>query len=222
MTIVDGLVLVMLAVSLALGFLRGIVRLLITWAFIVAGVVVAFFHPGLAAKVAPTPLIQPVAGVGIVLGFAIAGALLARIVAPLIESRIPFLRSIDRLGGMVLSGVLSCFSIFMMLNSLVTVDSVLTPLTSGAPVSATQLAQINELLRAHPELAGVLNPKDVAEAQARLGSQTIPSANVGEVSGVLGTWQQIHQQLARSKVAPVIFGIFDHLPVIGRNRAWPS
>ena len=222
MTIIDGFILVILAISLILGFLRGIVRLLITWAFIVAGVVVAFFHPGLAAKIAPTPLVQPVAGIGIVLGFAIGGALLARILAPLIDSKVPFLGSIDRLGGMALSGVMSLVSIFMMLNSMVTVDSVISPLTSGQPITATQLAEVDSLLSAHPELASLLNPDDVAAAERQIGSASVPAADLGQVSGPLGAWQTIHSQMVQSKVAPIVFGLFNHLPLIGHGRSWPS
>lgn len=223
MTVIDGAILVLLVVALAHGFFRGLLRPLFTWIFVVVGVIVAFYHPGLAGSLAPNATVRPLVGLVLVIAIAAVGGLVARVVAPPIYTRIPVIRTFDRVGGMVFSFVASLFSIFMILNSLVTVDTALAPVTGNAQASAAQIAQIRQLLAEHPELSSLINPDDLAAAQSRLGATgTVASADIGTVSGVLGAWRQIHTQLAESRIAPVVFGIFDHLPLIGHNRGWPT
>ncbi|MGI8848246.1 MAG: CvpA family protein [Candidatus Dormibacteria bacterium] len=222
MTYIDGAILLILVLALVHGFFRGLIVPLICWAFIIVGVVVAFFHPGLAAKLAPSPILRPVIGSVIVVAFGFIGRLVARVVAPPIYSKIPLPRSLDKVGGVAVGVFASSLSIFMLLNSMVTVDRALTPLTRSDQTSAVQIAEIRQTLAEHPELASILPPDDLAAVGQKPGQSAVPSNQIGQISSALGTWQQIHNQMAASRIAPAICAIFDHMPFIGQGATWPA
>jgi uncharacterized membrane protein required for colicin V production len=221
-SVIDIAVILVLVSSLLFGWLRGILRPLITWAFIVAGLVIGFGHPGAAADFAPTPGIRPFMGLAVVAVFAIGGWLVARTVAPFVYRRIPALRTIDRVGGLLVGGAAALISLTFLLGTLVTIDGVASPVTAAATVSSTQIAQIQQFLGQHPEAKVILDPGDLSSVASRLGTTTTTSASIGQLSSVLGVLRAIHGQVVQSHVAPIIFGFAERLPIVGRGRSWPS
>jgi hypothetical protein len=195
---------VILVLALLHGLLKGLFRPLITWAFIIAGVAVM--------------------GLVVVVVFAVVGFLVAHLVAPRIYGLIPGMGVLDRLGGAVLSVVLALVMIFILLNGLVTLDRATAPIDGSAPVSVAELQTIQRSVASHPSTSIALSQSQLQalESQVESGSSPTSGADVGQLSTVLGVLRNVHIQMVRSKVAPVIFKIGESLPFLGNGQTWPA
>ena len=218
----DIAILVILAVALLLGFLHGLFRPLITWAFIIAGVAIGFGHPQVAARFAPSAAWRPVMGLVVVGVFAIVGFLLAHLIAPHIYRLIPGMGALDRVGGMLLSGVLALVMIFVLLSGLVTLDNASAPIDGSGTVSAAQIGQIRQFVDGNPAARIALDPTELQTLETTPGATGGPDSQIGQVNLVLGILRNLHIQMAESKVAPVIFNAGERVPFLGSGESWPA
>ena len=224
MSLIDIGILVILAVALLLGFLHGLFRPLITWAFIIAGVVIGFGHPELVDRFAPSAAWRPVMGLVVLAVFAVAGFLIARLVAPHIYRLIPGMGALDRLGGMLLSGVLALVAIFILLSGLVTLNTVTASIDGSGTVSTGQIDQIQHVLASNPAAKIALDPTELQSLADSNGVQasTTPDSQIGQVNLVLGVLRNLHIQMVKSEVAPIIFNAGERLPFVGGSQTWPT
>jgi hypothetical protein len=219
---IDIGIIVILAVALLTGWWRGLLRPLITWAFIVAGVVVGFGDPSLASRFAPSPGWRPFMGLVVVVVFALAGILAARLLRRLFYGRIGAISALDRLGGALVSGILALVAIFILLSLLVTLEQAGAPVEGSGTVSAQQVAEVQSNSTAHPSTAILLDPTQLQQAQQKLGSSSTPAADIGQLSGPLGVLRAAHTQMVESRIAPVIFGLGQRIPFLCDGQSWPS
>ncbi|HXZ98851.1 MAG TPA: CvpA family protein [Candidatus Binatia bacterium] len=222
MSDIDIGILVVLGLALITGWWRGLIGPVITWAFIVAGVVVGFGHPSVAARFAPSPGWRPFMGLVLVLAFGLAGILAARLVGRMFIRHIPVVGTLDRVGGALVSAVLALVAIFIVLSGMVTLDQAARPVVSAATVSAQEVSEVERLLPANPGTAILLDPAQLQALQQRLGSSTAPAAQLSQLNAPLGFLQSLHVQLVESRVAPVIFAILERIPFLGNGQSWPS
>jgi uncharacterized membrane protein required for colicin V production len=219
---IDIAIVVILVLALLHGLLRGLFRPLISWAFIIAGVVIGFGHPSVAASFAPSPGWRPVMGLVVVIVFALVGFLVAHLVAPHIYRLIPGMGAFDRIGGALLSLVLALVVIFILLNGLVTLDRAAAPIDGNSPVSAAELQQIQQFVASNPATSIALSQSQLQQLQSQLGSSTKPAGDVGQLNTVLGVLRNLHAQMVQSQVAPVIFNIGQNVPFLGNGQTWPA
>jgi uncharacterized membrane protein required for colicin V production len=222
MSILDIVVIVILLAALVHGFFKGLFRPLITWAFIVAGVVIGFGHPAVAERFAPSPGWRPIMGLVVVAVFAVVGGLISHLVAPRIYRLIPGMGALDHVLGAVFSFVLAFAMVFLLLKGLVTLDRAAAPIDGNSPLSASEISQIQQFVTSNPATDIALDPSQLQSLENQLGSSTQPAGNVGQLNGMLGVLRNLHTQMVQSKVAPVIFDIGEHLPFIGGSQTWPS
>ncbi|MGO8687479.1 MAG: CvpA family protein [Candidatus Dormibacteria bacterium] len=222
MSALDIAILVILAVALLLGFLHGLFRPLITWAFIIAGVAIGFGHPGVAARFAPSAGWRPVMGLVVVVVFAVVGFLVARLIAPRIYRLIPGMGALDRVGGMLLSGVLALVMIFILLSGLVTLDRATAPLDGNGTVSAAQINEVRQFVASNPAAGIALDPAELQSLENSLGSTSEPASQLAQANFVLGVLRNLHIQMAESKVAPIVFNAGERVPFLGDGRTWPA
>ncbi len=224
MSYIDIACVVILVLALLHGLLKGLFRPLITWAFIIAGVAVGFGHPSVAASFAPSAGWRPLMGLIVVVVFTVVGFLVAHLVAPRIYGLIPGMGLLDRLGGAVLSLVLSFVVLFLLLNGLVTIDRATAPIDGITPVSVAELQQIQQLVASNPAASIALSQPQLQalEGEVSSGSSATPAADIGQLSTVLGVLRNVHIQMVQSKVAPVIFKIGESLPFLGNGQTWPA
>jgi len=218
---IDIAIVVILVLALLHGLLRGLFRPLITWAFIIAGVVVGFGHPGVAARFAPSPSWRPVMGLVVVIVFAVVGFLVAHLVAPRIYRLIPGMGAFDRIGGALLSLVLALVMICILLNGLVTLDRATAAIDGSGNVSATQIDQIQRFVSSNPAAAIALDPSELKNLESSLASSTTPDSDIGQYNIVLGVLRNLHIPMVQSQVAPVIFNIGQNVPFLGSGQTWP-
>jgi uncharacterized membrane protein required for colicin V production len=221
-SVIDIAILVILAVALLLGFLHGLFRPLITWAFIIAGVVIGFGHPELVDRFAPSAAWRPAMGLVVVAVFAIVGFLVARLVAPHIYRLIPGMGALDRIGGMLLSGVLALVMIFILLSGLVTLNTVTAPIDGSGTVSSGQIDQIQQLVTQNPAAKIALDPGELHTLGNTPGATGEPDSQIGQANFILGVLRDLHIQMVESKVAPVIYNAGERLPVVGGSETWPT
>ena len=221
MSYIDIAIVVILVLALLHGLLKGLFRPLITWAFIIAGVVVGFGHPGVAARFAPSPSWRPVMGLVVVIVFAVVGFLLAHLIAPRIYRLIPGMGAFDRIGGALLSLVLALVMICILLNGLVTLDRATAAIDGSGNVSATQIDQIQRFVSSNPAAAIALDPSELKNLESSLASSTTPDSDIGQYNIVLGVLRNLHIQMVQSQVAPVIFNIGQNIPFLGSGQTWP-
>jgi uncharacterized membrane protein required for colicin V production len=221
---IDIACVVILALALLHGLLKGLFRPLITWAFIIAGVAVGFGHPGVAASFAPSAGWRPIMGLVVVVVFAVVGFLVAHLIAPRIYHLIPGMGLLDRLGGAVLSLVLAFVVLFLLLNGLVTVDRATAPIDGSAAVSVPEIQQIQNLVASNPAASIALSQSQLEALKGEVGSgsSATPAADIGQLSTVLGVLRNVHIQMVQSEVAPVIFRIGESLPFLGNGQTWPA
>jgi uncharacterized membrane protein required for colicin V production len=219
---IDIACVVILVLALLHGLLQSLFRPLITWAFIIAGVAVGFGHPGVAASFAPSPGWRPLMGLAVVVVFAVVGFLVAHLVAPRIYGLIPGMGLLDRLGGAVLSVVLSAVVIFILLNGLVTLNTVTAPIDGSGTVSTGQINKIQQLVTENPAAKIALDPSELQTLGNTPGATGGPDSQIGQVNFVLGVLRNLHIQMVQSKVAPIIFNAGEHLPFVGGSQTWPT
>lgn len=159
-TAIDIGIVVVLALALIAGWWRGLLRPLITWAFIVAGAAVSFGDPALARRFAPSPAWRPYMGLVVIAVFALAGILASHLIGRVVRRGIPVIGLLDRLAGAVVSGLLAAVAVFIVLSAM--------------------------------------------------------------VDGSFGTLGGLHTQMARSRVAPVVYDLGQKVPYLGGGRSWPS
>ena len=228
MSALDIAILVILGVALLLGFLHGLFRPLITWAFIIAGVAIGFGHPAVAERFAPSAGWRPVMGLVVVVVFAVVGFLVARLIAPRIYRLIPGMGALDRVGGMLLSGVLALVMIFILLSGLVTLDHATAPIDGSGTVSAAQISQIQQFVASNPATKIALDPSQLQSlesspsVQGSPGTPATPDSQIGQVDFVLGVLRNLHIQMVQSTVAPIIFNVGEQVPFLGNGESWPS
>ena len=221
MSYIDIAIVVILVLALLHGLLKGLFRPLITWVFIIAGVVVGFGHPGVAARFAPSASWRPVMGLVVVIVFALVGFLVAHLVAPRIYRLIPGMGAFDRIGGALLSLVLALVMICILLNGLVTLDRATAAIDGSGNVSATQIDQIQRFVSSNPAAAIALDPSELKNLESSLASSTTPDSDIGQYNIVLGVLRNLHIQMVQSQVAPVIFNIGQNIPFLGSGQTWP-
>ncbi len=222
MSYIDIACVIILGLALLHGLLKGLFRPLITWAFIIAGVAIGFGHPGVAARFAPSPGWRPLMGLVVVVVFALAGFLVAHLVAPRIYRLIPGMGLLDRLGGAVLSVVMAFVVLFLLLNGLVTVDRATAPIDGSGPVSAAKIQEIQQFVASNPATSIALTQSDLQALEGQLGSSSTPAGDIGQMNTVLGVLRNVHLQMVQSKVAPVIFKVGQSLPFLGNGQTWPT
>jgi hypothetical protein len=222
MSAIDIGVVIVLALALLIGWWRGLLRPLIVWAFIVAGVVVGFVRPSVAVDLAPSPGWRPVMGVVVVAAFALGGVLIARLVGRLIYRHIRVIGLLDRVAGAALSLALAGVAVFILLSAIVTLDQAAAPVEGTGAVSAARIAQIQSYVAAHPGSAILLDPAQLQALQQRPGLSTTPAADIGQLNGPLGFLRALHAQVVGSRVAPVIFNWMQTIPVLGGGQRWPA
>jgi uncharacterized membrane protein required for colicin V production len=219
---IDIAIVVILLISVLLGWSHGLFRPLITWAFIIAGVVVGFGYPAIADRFAPNAGWRPVMGLVVLAVFAVVGSLVAHVVAPHIYRRIPGVGAIDRIGGVVVSLVLSLLGIFVLLSLMVTLDQAAAPVEGTSTISGAQISQIQSFLSKNPGTAIVLDTGQLKALETQLNQTPITAANIGQVNGALGALRDLHTQMVDSSIAPIIFDAGERIPILGDSRPWPT
>ncbi len=116
---IDIGIVAVLALALLVGWWRGLLRPLITWAFLVGGAAVSFGDPALARRFAPGPGWRPFMGLVVIAVFGLAGVLVSHLVARVVRRGIPVLGLVDRLAGAVVSGLLALVVVFIVLSAMV-------------------------------------------------------------------------------------------------------
>ena len=132
--------------------------------------------------------------------------------------------ALDRLGGAVLSVVLALVMIFILLNGLVTLDHATASIDGSAAVTVAELQTIQRSVASNPSTSIALSQSqlEALEDQVESGSSPTPGADVGQLSTVLGVLRNVHIQMVRSKVAPVIFKLGESIPFLGNGQTWPA
>jgi hypothetical protein len=148
----------------------------------------------------------------------------AHLIAPRIYRLIPGMGALDRLGGAVLSVVLALVMIFILLNGLVTLDHATASIDGSAAVTVAELQTIQRSVASNPSTSIALSQSqlEALEDQVESGSSPTPGADVGQLSTVLGVLRNVHIQMVRSKVAPVIFKLGESIPFLGNGQTWPA
>jgi hypothetical protein len=161
-------------------------------------------------------------GLVVVVLFAVLGSIVAHFVGPLIYRRIPGMGVVDRVGGVVVSLVLSLLGIFVLLSLMVTLDAAATPIEGTASISGVQIARIQSFLSNNPGTAIFLDPGQLQSLEAQLNQSPVNAADIGQANGALGALRDLHTQMADSHIAPFIFDTGERIPVLGTGRSWPA
>ncbi len=132
--------------------------------------------------------------------------------------QMPVVRGVDGfLGVFVHAGFVVLVS-YLLLSALVTLDKAFGPTLSAASLTAKQASALAAQLQSNPLTSMLVSEQDLAKLQAQAkqpgGAQMAAVPQLDQLQSLYG--QFLEPQLAGSRSAPIILGIGQRIPVLGR------
>src|SRR5450759_2846732 len=218
--IIDIVVVLVVIVSLIVGFQRGVIQPLLAEIFFFGTLLAVFrFHDQYTTELQKYLHFNAVLAVFVALLIAVVpGAVGGAIGGEL--HRLESIRGIDGLLGVVVHGVVTLVVIYLAISALVTLDNAFEPALRSASLTLKQVNQLDSEILSNPITSAMVSKSDL---QALKTAAAKPSgAHLDSVAGI-HQLQQIYTdflqpQLHSSRTAPVILSIGQHFPVIGHVK----
>lgn len=216
--VIDVLVALAVAVAVVIGFYRGIIQPLLSETFFVATLALIFRNrQGFAELTGRLLHANAVISIFLALVLALAMGFVGARLGGLIH-RMPAVRGVDGFLGVFAHGFVALVFCYLLLSALVVLDKAFAPTLNNASLSAAQVAAIKRQLASSPLTAGLANNSDLARLQAAAarpgGAKISETPQLNQLQTVYEDFLQ--PQLRSSHLAPVVLGIGQHLPLIGR------
>jgi hypothetical protein len=220
MNIVDVGILVAVGFGLYLGWSRGLIGPLLAEAGFLVTFLVVSTHPAWFDSLLPgTPRPLIIFGLPIVIGLAVG--IVGRLVFGAMFS-LPLARSVDRLLGAALHGLLGVAVCYIALLGVSGIDRVMGPINGVMAIRTSQVAAMSTLLSQYPQAGAFVTSAELAQLNRATGLQPVPVAQLGQYSQLLSWYEKdFRPQIAHSRLAPLVIRIGENLPIIGRPVTLP-
>ncbi len=216
--IIDVIVVLVLIVSLIIGYQRGVIQPLLAEIFFFGTLLAVFrFHDQYTTEMQKLLHLNAVLAVAAALIIAVVmGAIGAAIGGAF--HRLEAIRGIDGLLGVVVHALVTLVVIYLAVSALVTLDNAFEPALKSASLTLTQVNRLESQILSNPITSAMVSKSDLQAlktAAAKSGG-----AHLDSVAGI-HQLQQIYTdflqpQLHSSRSVPVILSIGHHFPFIGR------
>jgi uncharacterized membrane protein required for colicin V production len=221
MNLVDVAIVVVIGLGVLIGWKNGLIGpLLAEGTFLLSYWIVAT-HPSLVGIIPvgiPRPLamlLLPVA-LGLVVGFAGRTIFMTFF-------RLPLTKTLDRVLGAAANGALAFVIAYVVLLGLAGAGTVLDPLTRAKSIQPTQVAAVQMLLAANPQVAGFVPSGELGHLAALSAVQPVALAQLGQYAQMINYYEiTLRPQLATSRLAPLVMQYGARLPIIGRHVTLPA
>lgn len=214
--IFDILIVVAVAAAVAVGFRRGMIQPLAVEIGFVLPLAIGFSHwRGLSGLFAHLHLPGIVAALFLILVAAAVAYGAGRVGGTV--HRMPLVQGWDGLLGVFVHGLIAILVCYFILSTMVAMGKALGPSVDGANLDRAQVGTMRYYLLGNPILAHVVTRSDlqqVAAAAKQPGGVSISQyTSLRRIQSAYGNL--LEPQLAGSHLAPVVFAIGDHVPIVG-------
>ena len=167
-----------------------------------------------------------ISGIGLGMGALFLGSTVLGTVGNVLVGiihRFGILKKFDQVAGVPLGAATAMLTLYVALVGVVTVDGWLAPLHGGLAVGPTQIAAVQKLAALNPTLGAFADPTTL---NALIGAATkapIPTDQIAQYDAALGVYENnVRPSLVGSKLAPLLLGAGEGLPVIGQHVDFPT
>lgn len=218
--IIDVVVVLVLLVSLIVGFQRGVIQPLLAEIFFFGTLLVVFrFHDQYTTEMQKLLHLNAVLAVFVALIIAVVMGAIGGSIGGAFH-RLESIRGIDGLLGVVVHGVVTLIVVYLAISALVTLDNAFEPALKTASLTLTQVNSLESEILSNPITSAMVSKSDLDALKSAAAKSS--GAHLDSVAGI-HQLQQIYTdflqpQLHSSKTAPFILSIGQHLPVIGHVK----
>lgn len=216
--VIDIVVVLVLIVSLIVGFQRGVIQPLLAEIFFFGTLLAVFrFHDQYTTEMQKYLHFNAVLAVFVALIIAVVMGAVGGAIGGAFH-RLEAIRGIDGLLGVVVHGVVTLIVIYLAISALVTLDNAFEPALKSASLTATQVNSLESQILSNPITSAMVSKSDLAALKAAAAKSS--GAHLDSVAGI-HQLQQIYTdflqpQLHSSRTAPVVLSIGHRLPFIGK------
>jgi uncharacterized membrane protein required for colicin V production len=218
--IIDLVVVLVLIVSLIVGYQRGVIQPLLAEIFFFGTLLVVFrFHDQYTTEMQKLLHLNAVLAVFVALIIAVVMGAIGGSIGGAFH-RLESIRGIDGLLGVVVHGLVTLIIVYLAISALVTLDNAFVPALKTASLTLTQVNQLESEILSNPITSAMVSKADLQALKTAAAKSS--GANLNSVAGI-HQLQQIYSdflqpQLYSSRTAPVILSFGQHLPVIGHVK----
>jgi len=218
--IIDIVVILVLIVSLIVGYQRGVIQPLLAEIFFFGTLLAVFrFHDQYTTEMQKLLHLNAVLAVFVALIIAVIMGAIGGSIGGAFH-RLESIRGIDGLLGVVVHGLVTLVIVYLAISALVTLDNAFEPALKTASLTLTQVNQLESEILSNPITSAMVSKSDIQALKK--AAVTSSGAHLDSVAGI-HQLQQIYTdflqpQLLSSRTAPIILGIGQHLPVIGHVK----
>jgi uncharacterized membrane protein required for colicin V production len=215
--IIDIVVVLVLIVSLIVGYQRGVIQPLLAEIFFFGTLLVVFrFHDQYTTEMQKLLHLNAVLAVFVALIAAVVMGAIGGSIGGAFH-RLEAIRGIDGLLGVVVHGVVTLIVVYLAISALVTLDNAFEPALKTASLTLTQVNQLESQILSNPITSAMVSKSDMSALKSAAAKAT--GAHLDSVAGI-HQLQQIYTdflqpQLHGSRTAPVILSVGHHLPFVG-------
>jgi uncharacterized membrane protein required for colicin V production len=218
--VIDIVVVLVLIVSLIVGFQRGVIQPLLAEIFFFGTLLAVFrFHDQYTTEMQKYLHFNAVLAVFVALIIAVVMGAVGGAIGGAFH-RLESIRGIDGLLGVVVHGFVTLVVIYIAISALVTLDNAFEPALKSASLTLTQVNTLEAQMLSNPITSAMVSKSDLAALKA--AGAKASGAHLDSVAGI-HQLQQIYTdflqpQLHSSRTAPVILSIGQHIPVLGHVK----
>lgn len=216
----DLVVIAAVALGAFAGWKRGFIMPLVAVATSLVGLYALYAGPG--AGFVP----GGVAGIGLgVVVVTVLGSFVARVAAGLVSlvHRVGVLQRADHVLGVPLGAATALVTVYVALVAVVSFDGVLAPFHGKPTIDQAAVAALRAALATNPQYGVMIDPGTLDAMASQVATAAIPADQVAKFDQTLAYYEQdVRPQLLHSAFAPLILGVGEHAPLIGRHVDYPA
>lgn len=216
----DLVVVAVIALAAFAGWKRGFIAPLFAVTLSLVGLYSIYAGPG--AGLVPTGAAG--IGLGVVL-VGIAASFLLRIGSALVSvvHRVGILQKTDRVLGVPLGAATGVMTAYLALVAIVSFDGVIAPLHGKASVDQAAVAAVRAAVAANPQFGVMIDPGMLETLAKQAATTAVPADQLEKFDQGLAFYEStVRPQLLSSAIAPILLGVGQHAPLIGRRVEFPT
>jgi uncharacterized membrane protein required for colicin V production len=216
----DLVVIAVVALAAFAGWKRGFIAPLFAVSLTLVGLYSLYAGPG--AGVVPTGAAG--IGLGVVL-VGIASSFLMRIGGTLVSfvHRVGILQKTDRVLGVPLGAATGLLTVYLALVAIVSFDGLIAPLHGKATVDQAAVAAVRAAVAANPQFTVMIDAGTLDALAAQVATAAVPADQLAKFDQTLSFYETtVRPQLLSSAIAPILLGVGEHTPLIGRHVQFPA
>jgi hypothetical protein len=216
--IIDIAVVLVLVIALFVGFQRGVIQPLLAEIFFFGTLLAVFrFHDQYTTEMQKLLHINAVLSVFAALILAVVMGAVGGAIGGAFH-RLEAIRGVDGLLGIFVHVGVTLVVVYLAVSALVTLDNAFEPALKSANLTLAQVNQLEDEILSNPITSAMVSKQDLQSLKDAASKST--GARLDNVAGIHQLQQLyidfLQPQLHGSRAVPIILGIGDHLPVIGR------